>query len=167
MNKEYHGRNVALAGMREHAEPNKQGEAVWKYCERRIVRIHASKNKRIETLKAHVLRVEKVCAQKNAYIDKLNQRIGRRDQTINRQALSVTRLQQDNEVLAARVGRRDQTVRNKAECIETQRDEIVALHEQIEELKKQNGDLQNDVTVMNERYEAIEMEMAEVLQRAD
>jgi chromosome segregation ATPase len=132
MNKEYHGRNVALAGMREHAEPNRQGEAVWRYCERRIVRIHASKNKRIEILKAHVLRVEKVCSQKNAYIDKLNMRIGRRNQTINRQASLIER---------------------QTETIDRQQ----AI---IDELKR-------DLTTMNERYEAIDMEMAEVLQRIE
>lgn len=117
MNKEYHGRNIALVGMQEHADRDRQGEAVWRYCERRIVRIHASKNKRIEALKAHVLRVEKVCAQKNAYIDKLNQRIGRRNQTIARQTNTITRLQNDNDAMREQIETLHRIIGNAAEAV--------------------------------------------------
>lgn len=113
----YHGRNVALNGMLEHADHDRQGEAVWRYCERRIVRIHANKNKRIETLKAHILRVEKVCAQKNAYIDKLNQRIGRRNQTIARQTNTITRLQNDNDAMREQIETLHRIIGNAAEAV--------------------------------------------------
>lgn len=168
--KEYQGKSDALNFISLSAKGSDRLDVVermWEAMNRRVVNLHARMIKRVNILKAHVAQLEKMNGQRATTIAYLKSDKRTLEYNLKEARIANERLQQDNEVLAARVGRREQVIRNKAEYIDTQRDEIVALHEQTEELKKQNGDLQNDVTVMNERYEAIEMEMAEVLQRAD
>lgn len=66
-------------------------ERMWDVMNRRVVNLYARMQKRVRILKAHVALLEKGNAQKNEYIDKLHQRMGRRDQTIRRQATALNR----------------------------------------------------------------------------